>query len=228
MKGLVVTANVSYAEQQTWGSDLTEAQRKIKVKYLYNKVHDAESIISMMRYLAAADEQRNPQEATATDTNETANMINLGIERLQKLVQQPFEYASTNRSDESVMAETSDSKILVEKTRYRSIGQNKDKKLCRRRHRSRSPSTSPSRSPPPYRSRSRASRSASRKLGKKDINPKNCLHCREFGNYGLAHLSPKSVPHVKCNYNKKWKVWRPEWVRKNIGVAYKEHDYCND
>ena len=34
MKGIVITANVSYAAQQTWGSELAEAQRKIKYKYL--------------------------------------------------------------------------------------------------------------------------------------------------------------------------------------------------
>ena len=54
-------------------------QRKIKAKYLYNKVHDADSIIDMMKYLAAADEQRNQQEATAPENSETANRVNLGI-----------------------------------------------------------------------------------------------------------------------------------------------------
>ena len=48
MKGLVITANVAHAAQQPWGSKLAEAQRKIKSKYLYNRVHDAESIIDMM------------------------------------------------------------------------------------------------------------------------------------------------------------------------------------
>ena len=48
MKGLVVTANVAHAAQQPWGSELAEAQRKIKSKYLYNWVHDAESVIDMM------------------------------------------------------------------------------------------------------------------------------------------------------------------------------------
>ena len=65
MKGIVITSNVAYAAQQTWGSDLAEAQRKIKAKYLYNKFHDADSIIDMVIYLAAADKQRNRQEATA-------------------------------------------------------------------------------------------------------------------------------------------------------------------
>ena len=98
-----------------WGSELAEAQRKINAKYLYNKVHDAESIINMMKYLAAADKQRNRQEATAPENSKTANMVNLGIERLQKLVQQPpSDYSSTDRDDESAMAETSDSESSVE------------------------------------------------------------------------------------------------------------------
>ena len=72
----------------------------------------------MMKYLAAAYEQRNCQEATAPENRETANMVNLGIERLQQLVKKPpSEYASTDRDDESAMAATSDSESSVE-TRY--------------------------------------------------------------------------------------------------------------
>ena len=48
IKGLVITANVAHAAQKLWGSELAEAQRNIKAKYLYNWVHDAESIIDMM------------------------------------------------------------------------------------------------------------------------------------------------------------------------------------
>ena len=121
MKGIVITANVTHAAQQTWGSELAEAQRKIKAKYLYNKVHDADSIIDMMSFLAAADKQRNRQEGVAPENSETSNMVNIGIERLQQLVQQPpFEYTSANRNDESAMAATSDSESSVE-TRYRKI-----------------------------------------------------------------------------------------------------------
>ena len=50
MKGLVITANVAFSAPQTWGTELADAQRKNKVKYLYNKVHDANSIIGMMKY----------------------------------------------------------------------------------------------------------------------------------------------------------------------------------
>ena len=152
MKGLVITANVAHAVQQPWGSELAEAQLKIKAKYLYNRVHDAEMIIGMMIFLAAADEQCNCQEATAPENNETANMVNLGIERLQQLVQQPpSEYASTNCDKESKMAVT-DSNISAE-TRYCTRGCKKDSKGRQQRHRSHTPSTSPSWSPPRYRSR---------------------------------------------------------------------------
>ena len=61
MKGLVIAKNVAHAAQQPRGSKMAEAQRKIKAKYLYNRVHDSESIIDMMIFLAAADEQRNLQ-----------------------------------------------------------------------------------------------------------------------------------------------------------------------
>ena len=137
MKGLLITANVAYAAQHTWGSELADAQLKIKAKYLYNKAHDADSIIDTMKYLAAADEQRNRQKAKAPENSETANMVNLGIERQQTLVQQPpSEYVSTDRYDKSAMSATSDSESLVEKTRYRERGCKKDKKGRRQRHRS--------------------------------------------------------------------------------------------
>ena len=64
----------------------------------------------MMSYLAAADNQRNRQEETAPENSDTANVVNIGIERLQQLVQQPpSKYTSTDRNDESAMAATSDS-----------------------------------------------------------------------------------------------------------------------
>ena len=91
MRGLIVTANVSYTAQQTWGSEIVEAQLKIKANYLYNKVHDAYSIIVMMTYLASAEEQRNRQEATAPEETEKVNIVSMGIERLQQIVR-PFDY----------------------------------------------------------------------------------------------------------------------------------------
>ena len=87
MKGLVITEIFSHAAQQPWGSELAGEQRKIKAKYLYNRVYDAESIIDMMIYLATVDKQRNCQEATAPENSKTSNMVNISIERLQQLVQ---------------------------------------------------------------------------------------------------------------------------------------------
>ena len=177
MKGLVITENVAHAVQHPWGSELAEAQRKIKAKYLYNQVHDAESIIDMMIYLAAADEQRNCQEATAPENSKTDNMVNLGIEWLQQLVQQPpSEHASTNRDKESAMAAT-DSKSSAE-TQYCTRGQKKNRKGRRQRHRSRTPSTSPSWSPPRYCSILHPRRSSSRKPDKRGINTTSCPHCK--------------------------------------------------
>ena len=63
--------------------------------------------------------QKNRQEATSPENIETVNMVNLGIERLHQLVQEPpSDYASTERDEKSVMAATSKSESLVGKTRF--------------------------------------------------------------------------------------------------------------
>ena len=167
----------------------------------------------MMTYIASEDEQWNRQEATSLEETEKSNVVSMGIERLQQLVQQPMErYASEETGDNGAMASTSDSESSAERSRYRGRGckeEKKEKKERKQRQRSRSPSASPSRSQPRCGSRSRESRSTSRKPAAKDTNPKNCPFCKEFGVYGLAHTAPKNVLHKKCNYNKKWKGWRP-------------------
>ena len=149
-------------------------------------------------------------------------MITMGIERLQQLLHQPpSDYASTDRDEESAMAAT-DSESSAE-TRYQTRGRKKDRKGRRQRHRSRTPSTPPGWYPPRHRSRLRPRVSSSRKPYKRDINPTSCPHCKEYGGYGLSHTAPKNVPHDECNYNKKWKGWRPECVCKKIGITYKDH-----
>ena len=35
------------------------------------------------------------------------------------------------------------------------------------------------------------------------------------------HEPPRSIPHDKCNFNKKWKGYRPEWVCERIGIPFK-------
>ena len=130
------------------------------------------------------------------NNNEMANMVTMGIERLHQLVQHPpSRYASTDHDKESAIAEI-DRKSSAE-TRYRTRGRKKYRKGFRQQQRSRTPSTSQSWSSPRLRIRSRHRRSSSRKPEKRDINPTSCPHCKEFGGYGLAHASPKNVPHAK-------------------------------
>ena len=49
---------------------------------------------------------------------------------------------------------------------------------------------------------------------KKEAQPARNLQKAQFGGNGFAHGPPKNIPHNKCNYNKKWKGWRPDWVCK--------------
>ena len=58
----------------------------------------------------------------------------------------------------------------------------------------------------------------------KKKNPTGCKYCTKYGGNGLAHGPPNNIPHSKCNYNKKWIGWRPEWVCKKIRVNFKEYD----
>ena len=58
----------------------------------------------------------------------------------------------------------------------------------------------------------------------KNKNQTNCKYCPNYWGNGLAHGPPNNVPHTKCNYNKKWTGWRPEWVCKKIGVDFKDYD----
>ena len=129
MKGLIVTANVTYAAQQAWGSEIAEVQQKIKAKYPYDKLHDADSVLVMMTYLALADKQRNRQEATSPEEAEKVNMVSMGMERLQQLVQKPLErYESEEKGDESVVEATSDSDSYAGRGRYRGRGHRKEKR----------------------------------------------------------------------------------------------------
>ena len=154
-------------------------------------------------------------------------MVTMGIERLQKLVHQPpSDYASTNRDEESAMVATNSESSA--ETRYHTRERKKDRKGRCQRHLRHTPSTSPSRYTPRHRNRSRPRRSSSRKTNKQDINLTSCTHCKEYGGYCLAHAAPKNVPHDKCNYNKTWKDWRPEWVCKKIVTPYKDHEDCKE
>ena len=66
-------------------------------------------------------------------------------------------------------------------------------------------------------------------MGQKRIKEKsNKLQIlRQVRGDGLAHGPPNNVPQAKCNYNKKWTGWIPEWVCKKIWVDFKEYDKCS-
>ena len=88
--------------------------------------------------------------------------------------------------------------------------------------------------PPPLRLKWTASRRAHIRTSRgryenkeKNKNPTVCKYCTKYGGNGLAHGSPNNILHYKCNYNNKWKGWRPKWVRKKIGVDFKEYDNCS-
>ena len=75
--------------------------------------------------------------------------------------------------------------------------------------------------------RTRRQTSRRRDEKEKKKNPTNCKHCAKYGGDGLIHGPPNKVLPTKCNYNKKWTGWRPEWVCKKIRVEFKEYDECS-
>ena len=58
LRAFVILANTEWAVQQTWGAEISVANRKIVSKYRYNHVHDAESIHKSLQILATTDATR--------------------------------------------------------------------------------------------------------------------------------------------------------------------------
>ena len=206
-----------------WGADISVAHQKIKEKYLYNHAHDAASIKAISKILAAADEASDQRKVKAL--KELADMVSQGMTWLQQLVMEaPPASAYSDTSDKSAnTATTTDSECTAARR-----GQRK-KRESRSSHRRLSPSPSTSRSPSPPPSRRRSKRATSRKReDSREKNPTGCKYCKKFGGNGYTHGPPKNILHSKCNYNKKWKGWRPKWVCKKIGVDFKEYDECSE
>ena len=55
LRAVVILANTEWAAQQTWGTEISVAHRKIVARYKYNHVHYAKSIREILRILAKAD-----------------------------------------------------------------------------------------------------------------------------------------------------------------------------
>ena len=136
-----------------------------------------------------------------------ANAVEEGLNYLGALVDSP-------RGDQSTYGEayatTSDSESSAEKsTKYRRT------KRTSHSSRQRSPSRYPS--PPPRQRRDRGSSKRRSKKTDTDDQPKtNCRHCKNVGRI-KAH---PYVSEASCNWNKKSKSWRPDWVCKKMDVDY--------
>ena len=177
--------------------------------------------------MAVADEERDRRKAKAP--GEMADMVSQGMERLAQLVHTPP--ASIKESEPY----SSESEIESAHAADSSTGEEETKRgrrrTTKRRPRRRSPSPSPSTSlspPPPARRRNiRRSTSKNRKKPKKkekkekEKNLTGCKYCEKYGGNGNAHTPPKSITHSKCNYNKKYKGCRLEWVCNNLGIDYR-------
>ena len=86
IKAAIILANIATAERfQQGGTEIAEAQRKIRAAYQYNHVHNDASIKIIMKALATADEQRDrsavPEPARGFD-----NMV---TNRLEQLMMDP-------------------------------------------------------------------------------------------------------------------------------------------
>ena len=70
---VVILANIEWAAQQTWGTEISVAYRKIVAKYRYNHSHDADSIHKVLIIFATADVSQDRKKAKAP--GELADMV---------------------------------------------------------------------------------------------------------------------------------------------------------
>ena len=210
---LIIMANVKWAARQTWDTgEFKDAKKAIRAKYPASHVHVPTSCAVIMAILAEADEARDLSRAAAPTGMALA--VDEGISFLDALTE--------GMESGEAFAVGSNSESSVEQKSRRSTTRS-----ARPRRRSPSPSRSPSRSPSPP-PRRRHQRSSSRRGGRKSTGhddtkkeEKNkCKHCKLFG---CTRAHP-NVPEAKCNWNKKSKFWRPEWVAKKMGLPYVQRD----
>ena len=226
-QAVIILANIATAAGfSNGGTEIMEAQRKIKAAYKYDHRHDDALIKEIMKKLATADEQRDRAVVAAP-----AGFANLVTERLKELK------TGTNMDElrrlltgteasnasnhlftsgkESAMAATSDDDSLVERTaRSRGRAQRKGTRKTARKKTRTSTLPSPTRSTRgPYVSLTRRSTSrAKKKLAPHEVNPTKCKWCKKWGGNGLAHGLTNNIPHAKCNYNEEWDGWWPTYL----------------
>jgi hypothetical protein len=211
---LIIMANVEWAARQTWDTgEFKDAKKSIRAKYQASHVHDATSSADIMAILAEADEARDLSRADAPKGMALA--VDEGLSFLDALTD------GMDRGEAFAVGSDSDSSIEVKSRRSTT------RSTRPRRRPSPSTSRSPSRSPSPP-PRRRPPRSRSQRGGRRDRDrddrereeKSTCRHCKAFGRT-RAH---PNVSESKCNWNKKSKFWRPEWVAKKMGLPYVQRD----
>jgi hypothetical protein len=71
---LILLANIHHSKEQDWGQEFCAAMAAIRKKYAYNHVHDATSLVFILKELAGADELRTMKLAPAPNTSK-ANAV---------------------------------------------------------------------------------------------------------------------------------------------------------
>ena len=170
-----------------------------------------------MKYLAAADEERDLRKAKSPSG--IANAVEEELNYLGALVSQNED---TSTYGEAYTA-TSDLESSCEKSVRSRRSRKKERRPSRRRPPSRSALRSllrsPLRSPSPPR-RSRTPRCSTKSKSDEKATKVKCKHCKKAG---------RTTPHPrvlesKCNWNKKFQGWRPEWVCSKLKTKYKPRD----
>ena len=228
---MIVLANAEWAARQSWDTgEFKDAKRVLRSKYSASHVHDAASLADILKTYAAGDEARDLRRAAAPTGRALA--VTEGLSFLEALTREDDD--DTEAGEAFAAGSESDSSAETKATSRRRDASRRSSRTTRRR----SPSTSrsPSRSPSPRdrgrfnRSRGRGGESSRQDRGRRNgrsrdrRNDRNddrdtnvtCKHCKKFGRkYAHPHL-----PEKKCNWNKKSKYWRPEWVADKMGVKY--------
>ena len=167
------------------------ATDKIRLRYGYDHVHDAQSVAVILAELAAADGVRNLMRAPAPSTAPTGHANHVAKEsHVAKLL------FGDDTSDEGTAATATGG--------YNSDSSGESTRDNRQKARVRA-----------GRSKSRHSRSKSRNSGTEQTAENNpCRHCKQ---HGRRNCHPQ-VPAEQCFWNKKWKVFRPRYACKAMDL----------
>ena len=171
LKAVVIFANVEWAAQQSWGTEISVAHRTIKAKYRYNHTHNMASIKEILKVLTGADEARDRRKATAPGVK--VEMVSQGLESLRQLVQQ----------QPSLSLDSSDTENAYATTDSKDGGQSRgrSKSRCRMDKKSTlklSPSPSTSRSPTPPPSKGQSSKKEVEQQGWILVDKGSKLKCK--------------------------------------------------